>query len=299
MRLPERVRIVEVSPRDGLQNEVVQVSTEAKITYIDLLSRTGLPVIEITSCVPAKWVPQLADHAEIIRTVSRLPHVVYPVLVPNLHGFEDALAAGATAVSVIASASEGFAKRNSNCTIAEGLKRCGEIIDRALANGLDVRGYLSCTLGCPYEGEIPVAEVRRVAGQLYQLGCPEIALSDTIGVGTPGKVQAMLESVAEIIPIEKLAVHFHDTYGQALANILAALELGVTIVDSSVAGLGGCPYARGASGNVATEDLLYMLSGLNITTGVDPGKLLDAGNYICGQLGRASRSKVALAMSER
>ncbi|SHO47817.1 hydroxymethylglutaryl-CoA lyase [Desulfopila aestuarii] len=298
MQLPERVRIVEVSPRDGLQNEVVQVSTEAKITYIDLLSRAGLPVVEITSCVPAKWVPQLADHAEVIQSISRLPHVIYPVLVPNSRGFEDALAAGASAVSVIASASEGFSKKNSNCTIAEGLERCGEIIDRALTKGLAVRGYLSCTLGCPYDGEISVEKVRQVAAQLYQLGCPEIVLSDTIGVGTPGKVQAMIEAVAETIPIEKLAVHFHDTYGQALANILSALELGVAIVDSSVAGLGGCPYARGASGNVATEDLLYMLNGLNIATGVDLGKLLDAGNYICQQLGRVSRSKVALAMSE-
>lgn len=297
MQLPERVRIVEVSPRDGLQNETVAVATEAKIAYIDLLSRAGLEVVEITSCVPAKWVPQLADHAAVIQGISRLPKVVYPVLVPNLRGFADAVGAGSTAVSVIASASESFSRQNSNCTIEEGLGRCGEIIDRALAKDMGVRGYISCTLGCPYEGDIAVAEVRRVAKQLFKLGCPEIALSDTVGVGTPGKVRAMLETVAGAIPIEQLAVHFHDTYGQALANILAALELGVATVDSSVAGLGGCPYARGASGNVATEDLLYMLNGLNIATGVDLGKLLDAGNYICRQLGRASRSKVALAMS--
>jgi len=299
MQLPERVRIVEVSPRDGLQNEMVQVETEAKLTFIELLRHTGLSMIEITSCVPAQWVPQLADHEEVIRSVIRYPQVVYPVLVPNVRGLEDALAAGATAVSVISSASESFSHNNSNCTINEGLKRCGEIIEIALARGVGVRGYISCTLGCPYEGEIALREVKRVARQLYQLGCPEIALSDTVGVGTPGKVQTMIEAVAETIPVEHLAVHFHDTYGQALANILAALELGVSIVDSSVAGLGGCPYARGASGNVATEDLLYMLNGLNIVTGVDLEKLVKAGNYICSQLGRPSRSKVSLARSER
>lgn len=299
MQLPERVRIVEVSPRDGLQNEVERVETDAKLSFIELLRQAGLSMIEITSCVPARWVPQLADHAEVIRSVSRCAQVIYPVLVPNVRGFEDAVAAGATAVSVIASVSESFSKRNSNCTIQEGLKRCGEIIGRAHAAGIAVRGYISCTLGCPYEGEIALTEVKRVAGQLYQLGCPEIALSDTVGVGTPGKVQAMIEAVAETIPVEQLAVHFHDTYGQALANILAALECGVCIVDSSVAGLGGCPYARGASGNVATEDLLYMLNGLNIVTGVDLEKLLTAGDFICRQLGRPSRSKVSLARPKR
>lgn len=299
MRLPERVRIVEVSPRDGLQNETVQVPTEVKIAYIDLLVQAGLSTVEITSCVPAQWVPQLADHVDVIKGVKRLPGVMYPVLVPNLRGLDCAISAGASAISVIASASESFSHKNSNCTIAEGLKRCGDIIDKAVAKGLSVRGYLSCTLGCPYEGMVSLSEVKRVAVHLHRIGCQEIALSDTIGVGTPGQVRAMIADVAEAIPVENLAVHFHDTYGQALANIQASLELGITVVDSSVAGLGGCPYARGATGNVATEDLVYMLHGLDITTGVDLNRLLDAGNYICGQLGRPSRSKVALALAGR
>jgi len=226
IKLPERVRIVEVSPRDGLQNEPVPVSTATKIAYIDLLSQSGLPVVEITSCVPAKWVPQLADNRDVIRGIERRPGVIYPVLVPNLNGFSDAVAAGAMVVSVIASASESFSAKNSNCTIREGLRRCGEILQQALAANLLVRGYVSCILGCPYEGEIKLVEVRSVCEQLYHLGCREIVLSDTIGVGALGRVQAMIEMVSDVVPMTSLAVHFHDTYGQALANILAALELG-------------------------------------------------------------------------
>lgn len=295
MQLPERVTLVEVSPRDGLQNETAQVPASAKIEFIDKLSRAGMPVIEITSCVSARWVPQLADHSQVIRGIQRITGVRYPVLVPNLRGLEDAVAAGATEVSVIASASESFSEKNSNCSIEQGLVRCGQILEKANHYNLRVRGYVSCTLGCPYEGTIPLEQVVRVSKKLFQLGCPEIALSDTIGVGTPYRVQNMLRGVSQKIPVQHLAVHFHDTYGQALANILAALEVGIKMIDCSVAGLGGCPYASGATGNVASEDLLYMLNGLGITTGVDLEKLIEAGEYICRILGKESRSKVALA----
>lgn len=296
MRLPEYVRMVEVSPRDGLQHETLYVPAAKKIAFIDMLSRTGLPVVEVTSCVPARWIPQLADHAEVIGGIKKNGSVRYPVLVPNLRGFEDAVAAGATEISIIASASESFSQKNSNCSIADGLKRCADILQKAAVSNLKVRAYVSCTLGCPYEGAVSVQEVCRVAGHLYRLGCPEVVLSDTIGVGTPVRVQEMIGAVLDQVPVDNLAVHFHDTYGQALANILAALQLGVAIVDSSVAGLGGCPYAQGATGNVASEDLLYMLDGLGIRTGVDLTRLLDAGDYICGVLGRKSGSKVALAL---
>ncbi len=295
MQLPERVTLVEVSPRDGLQNETAQVPASAKIEFIDKLSRAGMPVIEITSCVSARWVPQLGDHSQVIRGIQRITGVRYPVLVPNLRGLEDAVAAGATEVSVIASASESFSEKNSNCSIEQGLVRCGQILEKANHYNLRVRGYVSCTLGCPYEGTIPLEQVVRVSKKLFQLGCPEIALSDTIGVGTPYRVQNMLRGVSQKIPVQHLAVHFHDTYGQALANILAALEVGIKMIDCSVAGLGGCPYASGATGNVASEDLLYMLNGLGITTGVDLEKLIEAGEYICRILGKESRSKVALA----
>lgn len=296
MRLPEYVRMVEVSPRDGLQHETLYVPAVKKIAFIDMLSCTGLPVVEVTSCVPARWIPQLADHAEVIGGIQKNGSVRYPVLVPNLRGFEDAVAAGATEISIIASASESFSQKNSNCSIDEGLKRCADILQKAAESNLKVRAYVSCTLGCPYEGAVSVHEVCRVASHLYSLGCPEVVLSDTIGVGTPVRVQEMIGTVLDKIPVDNLAVHFHDTYGQALANILAALQLGIATVDSSVAGLGGCPYAHGATGNVASEDLLYMLDGLGIRTGVDLNRLLDAGDYICGALGRKSSSKVAQAL---
>lgn len=296
MKLPEHVKMVEVSPRDGLQNEKLYVPLQAKIAFIDMLSRAGLPVVEVTSCVPPRWVPQLSDHREVIGGIEKRTGVSYPVLTPNLRGYEDAVAAGAKDISVIASASESFSQKNSNCSIAEGLKRCADILRKAAALDLNVRAYISCTLGCPYEGAVSVHEVRRVADQLYSLGCNEVVLSDTIGAGTPSQVQEMIGAVLQRVPAGNLAVHFHDTYGQALANILAALQLGIATVDSSVAGLGGCPYARGATGNVASEDLLYMLDGLGIRTGVDLNRLLDAGDYICGVLGRKSGSKVARAL---
>lgn len=296
MKLPERVRLVEVSPRDGLQNEATLLPAAVKIAYIDLLSRAGLPVVEVTSWVPAKWVPQLADHAEVIAGINRRPGLMYPVLVPNLAGFERAQAAGADSVSIIASASETFSRKNSNCSINEGLQRCRDILARANAAGMAVRGYVSCTMGCPYEGEIPLPAVVAVCARLYDMGCPEIVLSDTIGAGTPGRMRELIGRVAEVVPVNNLAIHLHDTYGQALANILAALDMGVAIIDGAAAGLGGCPYARGATGNVATEDLLYMLNGLGIATGVDLGRLLDAGDFICRALGRQSRSKVAQAL---
>ncbi|WP_136799365.1 hydroxymethylglutaryl-CoA lyase [Desulfosediminicola ganghwensis] len=294
MNLPERVKIVEVSPRDGLQNEELTVQTSAKLEYIDHLVAAGLPVVEATSWVPADHIPQLADHAEVIaglKSQSQPSQMV--VLVPNLYGARKAIAAGAAYLSIMASASERFSEKNNNCTIREGLERCAEIAKFAKSEGVPVRGYVSCTLGCPYEGEVALSRVVEVTGELYSLGCEEIALSDTIGVGTPGKVEQMIRAVCREVPVHHLAVHFHDSYGQALANIYAALQLGVQTVDSSVAGLGGCPYAHGATGNVATEDLIYMLNGLGIETGVDLSQLVEAGRYICWVLQKTTNSKVA------
>lgn len=295
MQLAEHVKIVEVSPRDGLQNERTVVSTDDKISFINLLSNAGLPVIEVSSCVSPKWIPQLGDFKEVISGINQLEHISYPLLVPNKRGLEDALGAGAKAVSIIASASESFSQKNSNCSIDQGLERCAEIIEQAKQHNLAIRGYVSCTLGSPYGDAISLPEVVRVTESLYRLGCPEIALSDTIGVGTAVQVQTMIRGVLEKVPIEALAVHFHDTYGQALTNIFAALQVGVNIVDGSVAGLGGCPYAKGATGNVATEDLLYMLNGLGVKTGVDLNRLVAAGTFICKVLNRENRSRVAAA----
>ncbi|TWJ18301.1 hydroxymethylglutaryl-CoA lyase [Geobacter argillaceus] len=295
MRLPKFVKIVEVGPRDGLQIERQIVPTEVKIELIDRLTATGLSAIEATSFVSHKWVPQMADNARVMAGITRRPGVTYQVLVPNLTGLEAAVAAGATEVSVFGSASETFSQRNINCSIAESLERFSQVIAAARSKGIRVRGAVSCALGCPYEGEIAPAAVADLAQRMLALGCYEIFLGDTIGVGTPGKAQAMVDAVAKKVPREKLAVHFHDTYGQALANILAVLERGISVVDSSVAGLGGCPYAPGAAGNVASEDLLYMLNGLGIETGVDLDGLIDAGNYISKILGRPSGSRVARA----
>ncbi len=295
MRLPNFVKIVEVGPRDGLQIERQIVPTEVKIELIDRLSATGLTAIEATSFVSPKWVPQMADNARVMAGITRRPGVTYQVLVPNLTGLEAAIAAGATEVSVFGSASETFSQKNINCSIAESLERFALVIAAARNKGLRVRGAVSCALGCPYEGEIAPAAVADLAERMLALGCYEIFLGDTIGVGTPAKAQAMVDAVAKKVPREKLAVHFHDTYGQALANILAVLERGIAVVDSSVAGLGGCPYAPGAAGNVASEDLLYMLNGLGIATGVDLDALIDAGNYISKILGRPSGSRVARA----
>jgi hydroxymethylglutaryl-CoA lyase len=288
----KKVRIVEVGPRDGLQNEPGELPTVVKVELIERLASAGLPAVEATAFVSPKWVPQMADHTEVLERVRRRPGVSYPVLTPNLKGFEAARAAGATEVAVFGAASEAFSKKNINCSIAESLDRFRPIVELALREKIKVRGYVSCVLGCPYEGEVAPARVAEVAGALHDMGCYEISLGDTIGVGTPGKAKAMIEACAHRVPLERLAGHYHDTYGQALANIYASLEAGVTTFDASVAGLGGCPYAAGASGNVATEDVVYMLHGLGIETGVDLRRLVEIGRWICGVLGREPASKV-------
>jgi hydroxymethylglutaryl-CoA lyase len=295
MNLPAKVRIVEVGPRDGLQNEAQLVPTEVKIALIERLVDAGLRTVEATSFVSPTWVPQLADGARVLAGLRRREGVRYPVLTPNLQGLEAAIAAGAREVAVFAAASETFSRKNLNCSVAESLERFAAVIDAAGKAGLKVRGYVSCVLGCPYEGTVPAAAVARVARWLFTHGCYEISLGDTIGVGTPVRTGEMLAAVTAEIPVSHLAVHFHDTYGQALANILTALQTGIAVVDSSVAGLGGCPYAPGAAGNVATEDLLYMLNGMAIETGVDLDKVVAAGRFICSRLGRQPASRVALA----
>jgi hydroxymethylglutaryl-CoA lyase len=295
MTLPNKVKIVEVGPRDGLQNEKTQIDTSIKVGLIDRLTQAGLPVIEATSFVSPKWVPQLADGAEVMARIRRKPETSYPVLVPNLKGFDAAVAAGAQEVAVFAAASESFSQKNTNCSIAASLERFAPVVKAALASGVKVRGYVSCVIACPYEGDIAPDKVADVSDRLFQMGCYEISLGDTIGVGTPGKTQAMLDAVARRVPLKNLAGHYHDTYGQALANIYASLEMGVAVFDSSVSGLGGCPYAKGATGNVATEDVVYLLHGLGIETGVDLDALIDAGEHIGAALKRPSNSRVARA----
>jgi len=297
--LPKKVRIVEVGPRDGLQNERMEVPTQVKLELIGRLADAGLPAVEATAFVSPKWIPQMADHTEVLEGIKRKPGVSYPVLTPNLKGFEAARAAGATEVAVFGAASESFSKKNINCSIAESLERFRPVTDAARQASIKVRGYISCVLGCPYEGEIAPAKVAEVARALHDMGCYEISLGDTIGVGTPGKTRAMIEACAREVPIERLAGHYHDTYGQALANIYASLELGVATFDSSVAGLGGCPYAKGASGNVATEDVVYMLHGLGIDTGIDLDKVVDIGRWICGVIGKEPASKAAKALAAK
>jgi hydroxymethylglutaryl-CoA lyase len=291
------VRIVEVGPRDGLQNEKTNVATADKIELIDRLSATGLRSIEATSFVSPKWVPQLADAAEVLAGIHRRPGVRYPVLVPNEQGYARARSAGVDEIAVFTAASEEFNRRNINASIDESLQRFIPVMERARADGVAVRGYVSTVLGCPYQGDVPVADVVRVARRLHKLGCYEISLGDTIGIGTPKKAAQMLRTVSEEVPLSALAVHFHDTRGQALANILACLDEGVRVVDSAVSGTGGCPYAHGATGNVATEDVVYMLEGLGMSTGVDLGKLVEAGRWLAALLGRATGSKVTAAMS--
>ena len=288
----DRVRIVEVGARDGLQNEAARVPAAVKIELIERLANAGLPVIEATSFVSPKWVPQMADATEVLAGLHRKPGVSYPVLVPNLQGLERAHQAGADHVAVFTAASDAFNRKNINCDIAASLLRIKPVVDQARASGLTVRGYVSCVLGCPYQGEVQVADVVRVAAALAQMGCEEISLGDTIGVGTPGKARAMLRAVAEAVPMARIAVHFHDTRGQALANIYACLEEGARSVDASVAGLGGCPYARGATGNVATEDLVYMLQGMGLETGVDLDALVETGRWMSNKLGREPASKL-------
>ncbi|NMH65635.1 hydroxymethylglutaryl-CoA lyase [Shewanella salipaludis] len=295
--LPTEVSIFEVGPRDGLQNEKA-VTTAAKVALIDQLSAAGVKRIEAGSFVSPKWVPQMADSAQVFAAINRSPGVVYSALTPNLQGLELALAAGADEVAIFGAASESFSRRNINCSIDESIARFIPLMEKAKEAGVRVRGYVSCVLGCPYEGEIAVTEVARVSEILYKMGCYEISLGDTIGVGTPLNARRMLDAVAARVPVEQLALHFHDTYGQALANILACLDTGVRTFDASVAGLGGCPYAKGASGNLASEDLVYMLHGMGIETGIDLAKLAAAGNGISQALGRPSGAKVARATAQ-
>jgi hydroxymethylglutaryl-CoA lyase len=298
-RLPRAVRLVEVGPRDGLQNEKAMVPTDVKVALIDMLSDAGMPAIEATSFVSPKWVPQMADAAEVMARIRRRPGVRYPVLTPNIKGFDAARAAGADEVAVFVAATEAFSKRNINCSIDESLARAAPIFAAAKAADIRVRGYISVVLGCPYEGDVDPAQVARVAAKLYEMGAYEVSLGDTIGTGTAGRTQALFRRVAGHVPIAALAGHFHDTYGQALANLYAALELGVATFDCSVAGLGGCPYAKGATGNVASEDVLYLLDGLGIETGVDMTKLRRAGRFISDHLQRAPASRVARALDVR
>ncbi|MFK3793942.1 MULTISPECIES: hydroxymethylglutaryl-CoA lyase [Pseudomonas] len=297
MSLPSHVRLVEVGPRDGLQNEAQPISVDDKVRLVDALTEAGLGYIEVGSFVSPKWVPQMAGSAEVFARIQRKPGVVYGALAPNLRGFEDALAAGVKEVAVFAAASEAFSQRNINCSISESLERFAPIMEAARQHGISVRGYVSCVLGCPYEGSIAPEQVALVARELYTMGCYEVSLGDTIGTGTAGATRRMFEAVSANVPRDKLAGHFHDTYGQALANIYASLQEGIAVFDSSVAGLGGCPYAKGASGNVATEDVLYLLDGLGIHTGIDMDRLIAAGNRISEVLGRATGSRVAKARS--
>lgn len=291
------VRIVEVGPRDGLQNEKAMVATADKIELVDRLSATGLRTVEATSFVSPKWVPQLADAAEVMAGISRRPGVAYPVLVPNEQGYARARDAGADEVAVFTAASEAFTRKNINASIDESIERFAPVLARARADGVRVRGYVSTVLGCPYQGQVPLADVVRVARRLHAMGCYEVSLGDTIGVGTPRKAREMLLAVAAEVPMAALAVHFHDTFGQALANVAACIEAGVRVADSAVAGTGGCPYAKGASGNVASEDLAYMLQGMGIDTGIDLEALAATGRWLAQRLGRASGSKVGQALA--
>ena len=295
--MSDRVRIVEVGPRDGLQNEKLPVSTADKIALIDRLSATGLRSIEATSFVSPRWVPQLADAAQVYAGITRRDGVAYPVLVPNEQGYDRALAAGVQEVAVFTAASETFNRTNTNAGIDESLQRFAPILQRAAADGVQVRGYVSTVLGCPYQGDVPVSEVVRVARALHAMGCYEVSLGDTIGVGTPRKARAMLEAVATEVPMQALAVHFHDTYGQAIANIAACVDAGVRVVDSAVSGAGGCPYAKGASGNVSSEDVVYLMNGLGLDTGVDLQALAAIGHWLSGLLGRPTASRAGRALA--
>lgn len=299
MNLPKSVKLVEVGPRDGLQNEKNPITVETRVALIERLAAAGLRHIEAGSFVSPKAVPQMAGSEDIFAAIDRKEGVVYSALTPNMKGFERALAANVNEVAVFAAASESFSQKNINCSIAESLDRFAPVLAAAKQNKIPVRGYVSCVVGCPYEGDISPDAVREVAATLYGMGCYEISLGDTTGVATAGQMQSMLEAVAKEVPVNALAVHCHDTYGQGLANILAALQVGVSVVDASVAGLGGCPYAPGASGNVSSEDVLYMLNGLGIQTGVDLAKLVEAGQFVCQNLGRENASKVGKAYVAR
>ncbi|HOM12669.1 MAG TPA: hydroxymethylglutaryl-CoA lyase [Rubrivivax sp.] len=294
-----KVRIVEMGPRDGLQNEQQLVPLAIKLELIERLAAAGLREIEATSFVSPKWVPQMADHAELMRSLRRHPGVDYPVLTPNLQGFEAALAAGADHVAVFAAASEAFSKKNINCSIAESITRFLPVMTAARAAGVKVRGYVSCVIGCPYEGAVAPAKVAEVAQRLADIGCHEVSLGDTIGVGTPASVQRMLEAVAAKLPLQQLAGHYHDTYGMAVANVYASYRFGLRAFDASVGGLGGCPYAKGATGNVATEDVVYLLHGLGADTGIELDALVDVAGWISAQLGREPASRVARAVAAK
>lgn len=297
MSLPKKIRLVEVGPRDGLQNEIINLSSDIKIEFINRLSKTGLTTIEAGSLVSPKWIPQMADSAAVFQHINKYPTISYPLLVPNKKGLETALAIDAKEIAIFAAASETFSQKNINCSITESLNRFAEVTTLAKKYSIKIRAYISCVLGCPYEGEIKPETVAMIAKKLFDMGCYEISLGDTIGVGTPIKAQQLIDTVSAKIPLEQLAVHFHDTYGQALVNIFAALEKGITVIDSSVAGLGGCPYAKGAAGNVATEDVIYMLNGMGIVSGVDLAKLIKVGQFICHYLNKKPQSKVSLALN--
>jgi len=294
--MDDYVTLVEVGPRDGLQNEAQSLSTALRIEFIDRLAHCGLPVIEAGSFVSPKWVPQMAASGEVLAGITPVPGTRYPVLVPNLQGYELAMAAGATEIALFTAASESFSQRNTNCSIAESINRLKPVAELAQTAGQRVRAYVSCALACPYEGAIEASAVAAVCEQLMQMGCAEISLGDTIGTGTPGAASALIKTIEVIAPVAQLAVHFHDTYGQALANILACLDAGIRTVDASVAGLGGCPYAKGASGNVATEDVLYMLDGLGLTSGIDLHALAVTGDWVSKQLQRPNNSKAGVAL---
>ncbi len=296
MPFPQRVKIVEVGPRDGLQNEAITVPAEVKIELIDRLVESGLSVVECGAFVSPKWVPQLATSAEVYAGLERRAGVSYPMLVPNLKGLELALAAGVEEIALFAAATEAFSQKNTNCSIAESIDRFNAVIDAARAEKVKIRGYISCVLGCPYEGEVSRDTVLMLAATLLEQGCYEVSLGDTIGVGTAGQASDLVEYLTRTLPVERLAAHFHDTYGQALANIHAVMQCGIAVIDSSVAGLGGCPYAQGATGNVATEDVVYMLHGMGIETGVDMDRLLEAGRFISDFLGREPVSRAATAL---
>ncbi len=293
--IPEKIQIVEVGPRDGLQNEKEWVPTETKISLIEKLADAGLTKIEATSFVSPKWVPQLKDAHEVFTGIKRISGVSYPVLTPNMKGFERALEADAKEIAVFSAASEAFTQKNTNCSIEESINRFRPVLEGAKKTNIPVRGYISCVLGCPYQGNVAVEDVVNLAAKMTEMGCFQISLGDTIGAGTPVQAKRMVQKVSEKVPVSKLALHFHDTRGQALANIFACLELGVTVIDASVAGLGGCPYAKGATGNVATEDVVFMLHGMDIETGIDLNKLIETGRFISGVLGRVSKSRVSVA----
>jgi hydroxymethylglutaryl-CoA lyase len=296
MSYPEQVKIVEVGPRDGLQNESVTVPAEIKVALVEKLADAGLSVIEAGAFVSPKWVPQMATSGEVFKQIEKRTGVSYPMLVPNLKGLELAQAVGVREVALFAAATETFSRKNTNCSIDESIERFNAVIDRAQDLDIKVRGYVSCVLGCPYEGEVSPDTVLMITQKLFDKGCYEVSLGDTIGVGTAGQAQALVELLARHVPVQQLAAHFHDTYGQALANIHAVMQCGVSVIDSSVAGLGGCPYAKGATGNVATEDVVYMLHGMGIETGIDMDGLLEAGRFISDFLGREPVSRAATAL---